>query len=165
MLLEGEWHEWWLRKEGEWSRVRLEWAWQSLTVVRPVVGWSEAGRAWQSEAGKSLSHDCWQFWQITWWQRKGILYPNGRKKRERNDGRVGFITVVKHCQSKSQYFAKASDGPDLKIYKQYMINQKRQKQMEAQQAFMKHHVAPCKHLVLPWPKVSHCSPFPIHWSP
>jgi len=24
MLLEGEWHEWYLRKEGKWSRVRLE---------------------------------------------------------------------------------------------------------------------------------------------
>jgi len=23
MLLEREWHEWWLRKEGEWSGVRL----------------------------------------------------------------------------------------------------------------------------------------------
>jgi len=70
--------------------------------------------------------------------------------------------VIKHCQSKSRYFAKAGDDPDLKIYKQYMINQKCQKQMEAQQAFTKCHVTPHKHLVLPRPKVSRCSLFSIH---
>ena len=57
--------------------------------------------------------------------------------------------LVKHCQSKSRYFAKAGDDPDLKFYEQYMIKQKHQKRMEAQQAFKKHHVAPCKHMVLP----------------
>jgi len=57
--------------------------------------------------------------------------------------------LVKHCQSKSQYFAKAGDDPDLKFHEQYMIKQKHQKRMEAQQAFKKCHVAPCKRMVLP----------------
>lgn len=69
--------------------------------------------------------------------------------------------VVKHCQAKSRRFAKIGDDPDLKVYEDYMNNQKRQKQKDAQQALRKHRVAPRKRLLFPGPKVSDSSPFSI----
>ena len=72
--------------------------------------------------------------------------------------------VIKHCQSRSRFFAKVGDDPDLKIYEQYMIKQKQQKQKEAQQAIKRRHerhIEPRKRAVLRGPKVSGYSLFSI----
>ena len=67
--------------------------------------------------------------------------------------------LVKHCQARAQWFAKVGNDPYLKIYKNYMNNQKQERQKKAQQTLKKHYVEPPKHLALPGPKVSICSLF------
>ena len=69
--------------------------------------------------------------------------------------------VVKHCQARNRWFAKAGPDPDLKIYDDYMNNQRRERQNKAQQVLKKRLVKPPKQLVLPGPKVCLRSPSSI----
>jgi len=71
MLLEGEWHEWWLRKEGKWFRVRLERAWQCAACCGWEWGWKSLTVTWLL---------------VMWGQRKAIGGSIEEKMREKCRG-------------------------------------------------------------------------------